>query len=215
MNDRATKGMGTEERLKYHQQHSAPIMGQLKIYCNNLLTAKKVEPNSSFGKAIKYLNNHWEGLTMILRNGRAPLSNNDGERTIKPSVLIRKNSYFYKTCWGAFVGDTLLSIIRTCNLNGINPYDYLIAVQANCLEAKKNPMNWLPWNYTQNMTAPFVNAQPRPREEIYRPTGPPVPVQQNLQPSFENKKKTLRERAKHFFKRIYPEWSFQEELTAS
>jgi transposase len=205
MNDRETKQMVPDERLKFHQEHSAPIMDKLKSYANSLIDKKKVEPNSSFGKAINYLNNHWEGLTLILRDGNAPLSNNDCERAIKSSVLIRKNSYFYKSCWGAFIGDTLLSIIKTCNLNGINPYDYLIAIQANSEGVKKKPNDWLPWNYTQNVAAPFVNTQCIPVEEIYRPptAGPPILIKQ--EPCLEEKKSTLRERVRDFFRRLYPE----------
>ena len=181
-------------------------MNRLKSYASNLIDKKRVEPNSSFGKAINYLNNHWEGLTLILRDGNAPLSNNDCERAIKSSVLIRKNSYFYKTCWGAFIGDTLLSIIKTCDLNGINPYDYLIAVQANSEAIEKKPNDRLPWNYTQNIGAPFVNAQHIPVEEIYHPiAGHPIPIQRKPQPNPEKKKITLRERARDFFRRLYPE----------
>jgi hypothetical protein len=207
MNDRKTKQMTSDERLKFHQKYSAPIMNKLKNYASNLIDKKKVEPNSSFGKAINYLNNHWEGLTLILRDGNAPLSNNDCERAIKSSVLIRKNSYFYKTCWGAFIGDALLSIIKTCDLNGINPYDYLIAVQANSEAIEKKPNDWLPWNYTQNIGAPFVNAQHIPVEEIYHPStaGHPIPIQRKPQPNLEKKKITLRERARDFFRHLYPE----------
>jgi Transposase IS66 family len=207
VNDRETEQMEPDERLKFHQKHSAPIMDKLKKYSNSLIDKRQAEPNSSFGKAIKYLNNHWEGLTLILRDGSAPLSNNDCERAIKSSVLIRKNSYFYKTCWGAFIGDALLSIIKTCSLNGINPYDYLIAVQANAEEVKKKPNNWLPWNYTQNIGAPCVNVQHIPIEEIYRSSteGPPIPIQREPQPCLEKKKSTLRERARDFFRRLYPE----------
>lgn len=210
INDRKTKKLHPEERLKFHQKHSAPIMDKIKSFCNGLIETKKVEPNSSFGKAINYLNNHWEGLTLILRNGAAPLSNNDCERAIKTNVLIRKNSYFYKSCYGAFVGDTLLSIIKTCDLNGINPYDYLIAIQANSEEVQKRPNDWLPWNYTQNVAAPFVNSQHIPIEEIYchSTVDPPIRIRRELQPCLEENKKNLRERVREFFKRLYPEkWS--------
>lgn len=199
MNDRETKHMNQEERLNFHQKHSAPILDKLKNYCNGLIEKKNVEPNSSFGKAIGYLNNHWEGLTSILRHGNAPLSNNDCERAIKSKVLIRKNSYFYKSCWGAFVGDTLLSIIKTCNLNEINPYHYLLAIQAHSEEAKKNPNEWLPWNYTKNTLAPCVTIHQTLIEEIYTPSvDPPM-----IPPDFECDKMPLRERAQNFFKKVY------------
>lgn len=206
-NDRETKKMSEDERLKYHQLHSAEIMNELKAYCKGLLDNKIIEPNSGFGKAIKYVDNHWEGLTLFLRNGKAPLSNNDAERAIKSFVLIRKNSYFYKTCWGAFVGDTILSIIKTCALNSINPYDYLVAVQANVDKVKKSPDTWLPWNYLENTKEPFVGALFVPTEEIYQanPTGPPIITPIVPQVDLEANKKTLRERARDFFRKFYPQ----------
>jgi transposase len=205
-NDRATKKMDEGERLKYHQLNSSTVMNELQGYCNELLDNKIVEPNSGFGKAIRYLNNHWEGLTLFLRDGKAPLSNNDAERAIKSFVLIRKNSYFYKTCWGAFVGDTLLSIIKTCALNSINPYDYLVAIQANVDEVRKHPDAWLPWNYSENAKMPYVQSQSIPAEEVYQtnPTGPPITTPIIQQPDLEACKPTLRERARDFFKNMYP-----------
>jgi hypothetical protein len=46
-------------------------------------------------------------------------------------------------------------------------------------------------------------------EEIYRPStaGPPIPIKQEPQPCLEEKKKTLRERARDFFRRLYSESS--------
>lgn len=202
MNDRLTKGMHAEDRLKHHQKHSAPVMEQLYNYCNGLLDKKVVEPNSGFGKAINYLNNHKIGLSLFLRDGNAPLSNNDAERAVKSFVLIRKNSYFYKSCWGAFVGDILLSTIKTCGLNNINPYDFLVAIQANVEKVAKSPDAWLPWNYTQNSLCPYVNTHSVPVEEIYQPNGPPIvlPTQVDL----ESQKKTFRERARDFFRKLHP-----------
>jgi len=70
-------------RLKWHQEHSEPLMRQLKNYCDNLIEQKQVEPNSSLGKAIAYLQNHWEELTLFLRMPGVPLDNNATERMLK------------------------------------------------------------------------------------------------------------------------------------
>ena len=204
INDRETKEMSSEDRQKYHEQHSTPVMDKIKSYSNGLIKNKIAEPNSNLGKAIAYLNNHWEGLTVFLKNGEAPLTNNACERTIKPFVNIRKNSYFYKTLWGAMVGDTLLSIIHTCKLNQINPHDYLVAAQANARQVHKNPEAWLPWNYTQNISCPYVNAAICPKEEIYQhsSSGPPIITPINA-PAIPEKK-TLRDRGRDFFRSFYP-----------
>jgi hypothetical protein len=69
-----------------------------------------------------------------------------------------------------------LSIIKTCALNSINPYDYLVAIQANVDEVRKHPDAWLPWNYSENAKMPYVQSQSVSAEEVYQtnPTGPPI-----------------------------------------
>lgn len=136
-----------QERLQWHQAKSKPIMDEIKTYCNILLNEKRVEPNSSFGKAIAYLNNHWDAFTLFLRVPGVPLTNNDAERLIKRVVLNRKNAYFFKNETGAKIADILMSFMETCVLNKINPYDYLIAVQQYQADVRKNPQLWLPWIY--------------------------------------------------------------------
>ena len=70
--------------------------------CDAQFTERKVEPNSGLGKAISYLLNHWEKLTLFLRVPGAPLDNNIAERALKKAILHRKNSLFYKNAeWGA------------------------------------------------------------------------------------------------------------------
>lgn len=142
-----------QERLKWHQKKSNPIMNGIKKYCSVLIEEKKVEPNSSLGKAIAYLNNHWEAFTLFLRVPGVPLTNNDAERLIKRAVLNRKNAYFFKNETGAKIADILMSLMETCILNKINPYDYLIAVQQYQIDVRKNPQLWLPWVYQDRLKA--------------------------------------------------------------
>jgi hypothetical protein len=145
--DAQTKGLTPQERLAYHQKHSQPIMDKLQLYINNLITVEKKEPNSALGKAIGYMNNHWEHLNQFLKIPGCPLDNNFVERCLRKAVILRKNSLFFKTTHGAEIGDVLQSIIGTCNLNNINPFDYLTALMKNKKEVRKHPHLWLPWNY--------------------------------------------------------------------
>ena len=150
MNDRSAPET-PEERLAWHQKHSSGLMAEIKRYCNELLDNKEIEPNSSFGKATRYLNNNWEGLTCFLRLPGVPLTNNACERLIKRAVLNRKNSYFFLTEAGAEIGDILLSLIETCTLNLVNSWEYLLAIQENKNSVTKNPSLWLPWNYQEQI----------------------------------------------------------------
>src|ERR1051326_4586523 len=54
------QSLSPEDRLRFHQKHSAPLMDQLHQWLTIQLKEKKVEPNSGLGGAISYLLNHWE-----------------------------------------------------------------------------------------------------------------------------------------------------------
>ena len=122
-------------------------MEELHTWLNARIAEKKVEPNSSLGQAINYMLTRWEKLTGFLRIPGAPLDNNTCERALKKAILHRKNSLFYKTERGAAVGDLFISLIYTCQLSGVNPLEYLTAIQENSSLAQSTPAAWMPWNY--------------------------------------------------------------------
>jgi len=138
--------LSPDERLEYHQIHSGPVMNDLKKWCHRCIDDKLVEPNSSLGKAINYLINHWKGLTGFLRDSGAPIDNNLLESHLRTPVLNKKNWLFYKNEMGALVGDIILSILKTCEINKVDPYQYLNYIQKNKELVKKNPYKFFPWN---------------------------------------------------------------------
>jgi transposase len=151
INDARAKqqNLTADERLAFHQKNSKPVMDDLKEWFESQLEDKKVEPNSGLGKAINYMRKHWNELTLFLREPRAPLDNNLCERVLKKAILHRKNSLFYKTQHGAYVGDLFMSLIHTCNLCHVNPFDYLTQLQKHSSLLFKNPGQWMPWNYKE------------------------------------------------------------------
>jgi len=155
MHDATTReqGMSPEERLRFHQDHSAEIMADLKRWMEDQLAQKKVEPNSSLGGAFSYMLKRWDKLTLFLRKAGAPLDNNICERALKKAILHRKNSLFYKTLNGAYVGDIFMSLIYTAELAGVNPFDYLTELQKHTEELRADPRQWMPWNYQATLAA--------------------------------------------------------------
>lgn len=145
------RSLSPEERLRFHQEHSGPLMKTLKEWMEAQLAEYKTEPNSGLGKAIQYMLRHWTPLTLFLREPGAPLDNNIAERALKKAILHRRNSLFYKTMNGAEIGDLFMSLIHTCELNGANSVDYLTEVQRHAEELKQNPSEWMPWNYRQTL----------------------------------------------------------------
>jgi hypothetical protein len=96
---------------------------------------------------------YWDRLTLFLRVPGAPLDNNICERALKRAILHRKNALFYKTCHGAHVGDVYMSLIHTCVLCGVNPFDYLTEIDRHADELSSSPQNWMPWNYRELLDA--------------------------------------------------------------
>jgi transposase len=141
------------ERLTFHQQNSQPVMDQLQQWMQAQLEQKKVEPNSGLGQAINYMLKRWETLTRFLSVPGAPLDNNITERALKTAILHRKNSLSYKTLAGARVGDIHMSLIHTCELNRVNPFDYFMALERHAEAVTKAPTCWFPWNYPKAIEA--------------------------------------------------------------
>jgi hypothetical protein len=151
VNEAATKGMSTQERLGFHKEHSSPVMDKVWAWIRELKDGNQVEPNSGLGDAIDYMEKHWSRLTLFLREPGCPIDNNAAERILKRAILHRKNSLFYKTLAGARVGDVFMSLIHSAELNKVNPFDYLVALQRYHVLVEENPEEWMPWNYAATL----------------------------------------------------------------
>jgi len=143
--------MSPEERLLFHKTQSGPLMKELHDWMESEIKEKKVEPNSGLGQAITYARNHWKKLTQFLEVPGAPLDNTIVERALKKAIIHRRNSLFFKTVNGAHVGDIFLSLIYTCQLQGVDPFLYLTELQRHAEEVAANPKEWMPWNYRETL----------------------------------------------------------------
>jgi transposase len=141
--------MSPAERLKYHQEHSLPIMNEIRTWSTKHFTDETVEENSSLGKVNAYFNRHFERLILFCKIEGAKIDNNLMEQALKLIVRNRKNAYFYKTLAGAAISDVITSLIATAMLAGINVFDYFNAIQRHSQLVKDQPEKWLPWNYDQ------------------------------------------------------------------
>lgn len=152
-NDRDAQklGLDADQRLELHQEKSGPVMADLHAWITCQLAERVVEENSGLGKAMRYMLKHWDRMTLFLRVPGAPLDNNRVERALKTVVLNRKNAYFFLNMNGSQVGDLFMSLIQTCELNGINAFDYLTQLQRNADRLAASPADWMPWNYRDTL----------------------------------------------------------------
>jgi len=112
------------QRLSIRQEKSKPIIESMKTWLDN--TIYEQIPKGKLGKAVAYSLNHWKQLTVFLEDGRIELSNNDIENVIRLLAMGRKNFMFAGSVQGAKNLATIYSIMATCRLNNINPYDYTL-----------------------------------------------------------------------------------------
>lgn len=152
--------LSAQARLELHQAESGPRMAALEQWMKTQFDQRLVEPNSSLGQAILYMQNRWSELTLFLREPGAPLDNNVCERALKKAILHRKNALFYRTLNGARVGDIFMSLIHTAELNQAGPFDYLVALLRHAEQVREKPAHWLPWNYLTALERNTAGADP-------------------------------------------------------
>tara|TARA_B110001454_G_scaffold209803_1_gene223677 strand:+ start:910 stop:2499 length:1590 start_codon:yes stop_codon:yes gene_type:complete len=143
-------GLSLEKRLAHHIEHSLPIMAEIKRWGEIHLENETVEANSGLGKAIKYFNKHYTGLTQFCIIEGAKLDNNAIEAILKIIVRDRRNAMFRKTLAGAAIGDVITSMIVTASEAGANVFEYFNFLQQNKDKVKAEPEKYLPWNYLEN-----------------------------------------------------------------
>ena len=76
-----------ERRRRLRDGRSRWVIAALQCWATEL----KVLPQSSLGRAMRYMIDHWSGLVRFLEDPRIPLSNNHTERAERGPVVGRKN----------------------------------------------------------------------------------------------------------------------------
>lgn len=103
------------------REEAKPILEKMRRW----LETTEVLPSSRLGKAISYMENHWQKLTKFAEDGRLPLDNNATERALRQPIVGRKNYYGCRSAEGLRVAEVLYTLIGTCRTLGIRPDEYL------------------------------------------------------------------------------------------
>ena len=75
-------------------------------------------------RVCKLLKRHWKNLFTFLESEGAHWNNNAAERAIRPSVVVRKNSYGSRSNSGASNHAVLMTVSETCRMRGVNFMDF-------------------------------------------------------------------------------------------
>jgi transposase len=141
------RGLPAAERLAIRKARSTPLVEAFGKWLE--LQRSRVSKKSRLGEKLTYIANQWGGLQVFLQDGRVEIDSNAVENAIRPIALGRKNSLFAGHDEGGKNGALFASLIATCKMNDINPFDYLRTTLE--LIAKGHPQSklndLLPWNF--------------------------------------------------------------------
>lgn len=122
MIERQIKLLSIEEKHQQRQERSQPVLNKLKTYLED--NQHKILKDSLTGKAMTYLSNQWEKLTVYCTNGELNISNILAENAIRPFVIGRKAWLFSDTPAGARASAIHYSLIETAKANDLEPLQY-------------------------------------------------------------------------------------------
>ena len=108
------------------QEKAKPVADKLYAWLQQkrLGTTK----NASITKAIEYCLKRWQALTRYLDDGNLPIDNNWAENQMRPWALGRKNWLFAGSLESGQRAASIMSLIQSARLNGLDPYAYLADV---------------------------------------------------------------------------------------
>jgi hypothetical protein len=153
---RAPPSRRTEERRRL----AAPILDAFKAWLD--AEALVVLPKAPIADAIGYARNQWDALTRFLEDARLKLDNNAAERQLRRVAVGRKNWLFAGSDEGAERACVLYSLVASCKLHDVNPFDYLRDVLVRVSEHPArdvlalSPKGWK--QQTENLDAPKLAA---------------------------------------------------------
>ena len=119
---RELKGLITEmARGQDGKKPCRPILARLKRACN----LGSVSDHAGLKSLAKEILNDWDAVVAFVKNPGLPATNNLAERALRWVVLHRKITFGTRTDEGSQSFAAMISVIATCRLRNIDPWDYI------------------------------------------------------------------------------------------
>jgi hypothetical protein len=100
-----------------------PLLAQIDAVRQDL--AGSALPKSPLGDAVRYLTNQWTVLQRLFDDSRLAIDNNRAENQLRVVAVGRKNWIFAGSLEGARRAALLYSLVQSCKLVDVSPFDYL------------------------------------------------------------------------------------------
>lgn len=120
--------LGATKKLDYRLMHAKPIVERFFAWVSQQFEAQGLLPSNPMTKALAYARERRHGLEVYLTDPDVPIDTNHLERALRAIPMGRRNWLFCWTELGARQVGIMQSLIVTCRLHEIDPYDYLVDV---------------------------------------------------------------------------------------
>jgi transposase len=121
--DRVVQRAPAGERTMLRDQHVRPLIDEFFAWVH---ATKPLTPGRNLAtKALGYAANQEAELRRVLENGELPLDNTRAERALRKIVVGRKAWMFYGSDTHAQAAAAIFSIIASCRLHRLDPFQYL------------------------------------------------------------------------------------------
>jgi transposase len=148
--ERELKDASPQERRKGRLQKAPALWLAMKRRAEVLRADPRVLPQSTLGKAVRYLLNEYMALIGYLRDGRFEIDSNLVENDVRPSAVGKKRWLFIGHPDAGWRSAVIYTIIQSCRRYGINPQEYLTDVLRRLPSMTTSqvkdllPANWKP-----------------------------------------------------------------------
>jgi len=122
------KNLCGQDRRAWRQQHAKPAAQAFFAWIEKQFEGHGFLPSSPFTKALAYVRERQEGLLLYLDDPDVEIDTNALERALRAIPMGKKNWMFCWTELGAKQIGIAQSLLVTCKLHDIDPYDYLVDV---------------------------------------------------------------------------------------
>jgi transposase len=126
--ERELKEASPKERRKGRLQKAPALWLAMKRRAEALRADQRVLPQSTLGKAVRYLLNEYTALVGYLRDGRFEIDSNLVENDVRPSAVGKRRWLFIGHPDAGWRSAVIYTIIQSCRRYGINPQEYLTDV---------------------------------------------------------------------------------------
>ena len=134
--------IGDAIRLWYQQDELSPEVYASRQDRLHKRLAEMIDTawhDSHAKRLTKRLRRHQDDLLTFLNQAGVPFDNNHAERSIRPAVILRKNSYGNRSERGADCQAVLMSVFRTLKQRGHDPIQTVIEAVQQFLTTKQLP----------------------------------------------------------------------------